>query len=76
MLNSYNKPEPPPIHSDHPAVWDLVVRDIADRDAAGTAKYGRRLQPFNGRDVLVDLYQESLDMVVYFRQMLYERDGK
>ena len=81
------KPQPAPQSSAHPAVWDLVLVDIAERERDGVAKYGTRLQPHNGRDALVDAYQEALDLVVYLRQTLldlvvylrqtlYERDGK
>ncbi|MEO6034334.1 MAG: hypothetical protein ABIQ35_03680 [Verrucomicrobiota bacterium] len=34
------------------------------------------LQPFNGRDALHDAYEEVLDLAQYFRQALYERDGR
>ena len=73
---SNNEKEPQPIKNDHPAVWNLVLADIAERDLIGLAKYGTRLQPFNGRDVLKDSFQEALDLVVYLRQAIYERDGK
>lgn len=56
-----------------PAVWDLVLADMKARDAEGRRKYGTPLQPFNGRDPLVDAYQEALDLVVYLRQAIYER---
>lgn len=68
--------QPLPTPSNHPASWDLVLRDMADRDTAGRIKYGVRLQPFNGRDQLVDAYQEALDLVVYLRSAIYERDGR
>ena len=71
-----NAPEPPPRPSKHPAVWDLVLRDIEERDKAGAAKYGTRLQPHNGRRPLVDAYQDALDLVVYLRQEIYERYGE
>ncbi len=66
----------PPQANSSPAVWSLVMRDMVDRDVAGAQKYGVRLQPNNGRDALVDAYQEALDLVVYLRQSIYERDGK
>lgn len=67
--------QPPPANNERPAVWDLVKADIAARDDAGVRTYGTRLQPFNGRDALTDAYQEALDLVVYLRQAIYERDG-
>ncbi len=71
-----NTPQPRPIKNDNPAVWDLVLKDIEERDIIGEKKYGVRLQPHNGRDSLVDVYQELLDAVVYIRKCIYERDGK
>lgn len=73
---SLNTPQPPPVHNDNPAVWDLVKADIAERDLIGAAKYGVRLQPNNGRDSLIDAYQEALDLVVYLRKAIFERDGR
>lgn len=78
-LTSDNKlvsEQAPPAPSESPAVWSLVMRDMVDRDIAGAQKYGVRLQAGNGRDALVDAYQEALDLVVYLRQALYERDRK
>lgn len=68
--------QPSPKANDLPAVWDLVVADMRARDAEGRRKYGVPLQPNNGRDVLVDAYQEALDLCVYLRQAIYERDGR
>lgn len=65
--------QPAPEPNDQIAVWDLVIQDMADRDATGRVRCGTPLQPFNGRDALVDAYQEALDMVVYLRQAIYER---
>ena len=70
-----NKPEPPPEPNDGPAIWDLVIADMKERDRIGTEKYGTPLQAHNGRDALVDAYQEALDLVVYLRQAIAERDG-
>ncbi len=74
--SSVNAKEPPPQASPYPAVWDLVKADMAERDAMGEKKYGVRLQPHNGRDGLVDLFQELLDALVYCRGLIYERDGR
>ena len=70
-----NIKQPRSVPNDGPAMWDLVVHDMRERDEVGARKHGTRLQPHNGRDVLVDAYQEALDLVVYLRQALYERDG-
>lgn len=74
---SLNKAQPKPQNKrEHPAVWDLVMADMKDRDKTGKKRYGVRLKPHNGRRALVDAYQEALDLVVYLRQEIYERDGK
>jgi hypothetical protein len=68
--------EPPPTRNDWPAIQDLVMADVAKRKEQGITKYGTALQPHNGRDALVDLYQELLDACQYIRQLLFERDGR
>ena len=65
-----------PAANEKPAVWGLVMDDMQARDAEGRRKYGVPLQPNNGRDALVDAYQEALDLVVYLRQAIHERDGQ
>lgn len=70
-----NEPQPPPTTNDLPPVWGMVVEDMFTRDKAGRRKYGTALQPHNGRDALTDAYQEALDLAVYLRQALFERDG-
>ena len=67
--------QPAPTASPEPAVWDLVLADIAVRDKMGTATYGQRLVPGDGRDSLIDAYQEALDLVAYLRKAIYERDS-
>lgn len=50
----------------------LIVEDMRERDVQGTAKYGVPLSTFNGRNALVDAYQELLDASVYLKQRLAE----
>jgi hypothetical protein len=76
IIADLNKPEPAPVSNNHPAVWDMVIADMQERDRTGLAKYGTRLQPFNGRDPLVDAYQEVLDLAVYLRQEIEQRKIK
>jgi len=47
---------------------------MRSRDKTGVKTYGTRLQAFNGRDALYDAYFEALDLCVYLRQAIYERD--
>jgi hypothetical protein len=70
------KPQPPPQKNTEVAVWNIVIADMVRRDQQGREKYGTPLQPHNGRDALVDAYEEALDLCVYMRQAIYERDGK
>jgi hypothetical protein len=58
-----------------PGVRDKLAADMEARDQQGRAKYGTPLQAFNGRDALVDAYQEALDLCVYLRQKLEEIGG-
>lgn len=72
LVQEQSAPQP----NDKPAVWSLVISDMQARDQEGRRRYGTPLQPHNGRDALVDAYQELLDAAVYIRQAIYERDGK
>lgn len=65
--------QPPPVANERPAVADLVIADIEERKRLGIERYGVALQPHNGRDALVDHYQELLDGVKYIRQEIEER---
>lgn len=67
-------PEPPPVPTDGTPVWELVIADMRARDSFGREKYGTPLQAGNGRDPLVDAYQEALDLAVYLRQAIAERE--
>lgn len=68
--------QPPPTPGPHPALWDRVLEDMRERDRVGRERYGVPLQPHNGRDMLKDAYAESLDLLVYLRGAIYERDGE
>ena len=55
------------------AVIPLVIADLRERSLAGVRKYGTELKTENGRDALVDAYQEALDLCCYLRQLIEER---
>lgn len=57
-------------------VVDIVLNDIRERAEMGKKKYGFYLQTYNGRDPLWDAYQEAIDLVMYLRQELLERESK
>jgi hypothetical protein len=54
-------------------IWDLVITDMKARDRVGRERYGRPLHANNGRDALMDAYEEALDLAVYLRQAIEER---
>ena len=76
MTNNFNfsQPQPDPIpRPDQTAVADLVVRAIQERLEFGKQKYGTPLTADNGRDHLVDAYQEALDLAIYLRAEIERR---
>ncbi len=70
------KEQPDPIHNDSPAIVDLVIEEFKQRKEIGLQRYGTFLQAGNGRDALRDALDEALDLCVYLRQAIAERDGK
>jgi hypothetical protein len=74
------EPEPSPVKNDLPYLWpkaiERIIQAAKQRDEFGEKKYGTRLQPFNGRDPLVDMFQEVLDALVYLEQEFFERPYK
>jgi hypothetical protein len=55
-------------------VYEDIANDIETRAQFGEKKYGTRLLTNNGRDVILDLYQELLDALMYSKQA--ELEGK
>ena len=51
---------------------DLVLKDMRERDLVGRQRYGTPLTSGNGRDHLIDAYQEILDACAYFANELDE----
>ena len=74
MLDSNAATPQPAPHSGKLTVIDYVLADMAERAAAGVIKHGMPLQTDNGRDAMWDAYQEALDLCVYLRQAILERD--
>jgi hypothetical protein len=65
--------QPPPIPNEGRPIIDMVMEDLVDRKRIGIERYGTPLQAHNGRDMLVDLYQELMDAVIYIRGVIEER---
>ena len=72
-MSDYVKEQAPPKPSEGDC-WRLVIADMEARRQHGIEKYGQPVQPYNGRDPLIDLYQELLDACVYIRQAIEERN--
>lgn len=56
-------------------VLPLVLADLQARVAKGEKLYGEPLTTHNGRRALQDAYEEALDLALYLRQALAERDA-
>ena len=65
--------QPMPVANDRTDIQSLVIADIVKRRIVGIERYGTALQPFNGRDALRDAYEEALDLAMYLRQAIEER---
>jgi hypothetical protein len=65
----------PPLPNASRSVQDMVIDDMQARKQVGMARYGTLLQVGNGRDMLRDAYEEALDLAVYLRGAIAERDS-
>jgi len=68
----YEAEEQPDPSGSGEAIVDMVCRDLLKRKEFGTKKYGEPLMSNNGRNALLDAYEEVLDLVCYLRQALDE----
>jgi hypothetical protein len=66
--------QPTPVKNDYPFVAHLVTNDLWGRVRHGIETYGTPLQPHNGRDALWDAYEEAINLYLYLRQAIFERD--
>jgi hypothetical protein len=68
-IEEYGEPEP----GDEPEeIHARILADMEARDRLGRERYGTPLTTGNGRDHLVDAYQEALDFCVYLRAFIEE----
>jgi len=56
----------------HPSITSNIRNDLEDRAQKGLSEYGTYLQSYNGRNATMDAYQESLDLLMYMKQMEME----
>lgn len=61
-----------PVPNDSVPIHDLVQADVEARKVLGTKRYGTPLQAHNGRNALLDAYEEALDLAIYLKQALVE----
>lgn len=64
--------QPLPVINDAPDVQSAVIADIEKRRELGIKRYGTAVQPHNGRNALLDAYEEALDLAMYLKQWLIE----
>ena len=68
--------QPMPTVNDHQDIQSAVIADIEARRELGIERYRTALQPFNGRNALLDAYEEVLDLAMYLKQRLVEERTK
>jgi hypothetical protein len=68
-----SEPQPAP-EPGQKIVRDFVLKAILERAAVGKVRYGTYLMTHNGRDALVDAFQEAIDLTMYLAQAIMERD--
>lgn len=57
-------------------VTKQVIKDLKQRQKDGIIEYGEVLQTNNGRNALLDAYEEMLDGSLYLRQYLMEEQER
>ena len=72
MLIGASAGTPPPGMISSDALAAIITAEMAERDETGRQRYGTPLTTHNGRDHLVDAYQEALDLAVYMRAHIAE----
>jgi len=66
--------QPAPKPNDTQPIHEQVIEDIKRRAEVGKQNYGTYLQVGNGRDPLLDAYEEAQDKALYLKQAILERD--
>lgn len=74
-LKQHWQEQPNPKPNKATPTWELVMRDMENRNKAGVEKYGTPLQPHNGRNSLQDAYEEALDLAVYLKNAIIELEN-
>lgn len=61
------EPEPPTS-----SITRALCAELIRREQVGTLKYGKALEPHDGRRTLQDVLEECLDMAVYLKKYIIE----
>lgn len=56
-------------------LFDEVKKDLDARNALGWQQHGRPMSPHDGRNSLLDAYEEALDLVMYLKKAIIEAGG-
>lgn len=75
MRSAEHDPQPLPAMGDGRDVMRELIGIVERRRSVGIRKYGRTLEPGNGRDALIDARDEAVDLAAYLTQAILERDG-
>lgn len=59
-----------------PCIQDLVAEEMRVLKEDRRAKWGTVLYPNSGVDGLREAYEQAMDLAIYLRQVLYERDNR
>jgi len=55
-------------------VYKRLAMELAKRDRKGWKSYGKPMAMFDGRDTFLDMYEELLDLAVYFTKLKMEEE--
>ena len=66
--------QPTPKPNNTQPIHEQVIEDIRHRAEVGKQNYGTYLQVNNGRDSLLDAYEEAQDLALYLKQAILERN--
>lgn len=62
-------------HGEETAVWPELERRLHERLQVGRQRYGRPLMTHDGRDNLLDCWEEAADLLFYLTKELMEREA-
>jgi hypothetical protein len=71
---SHIEPQPAPVPGEGDGVWTQLIADMQARDQFGRQKYRTALHVEDGREGLVDAFQEALDLLVYLKKAILQRE--